>query len=217
MKTSYNVLIGCDQNYYDDWGINLIKSIRYFNPWISCHVHIVNPTHIEKIKNVDYTTEERIFSNDTVRIGYLQSVRFLKVAEKFTDKDMVMTLDADTICTRKTTPEKFKEVAKKITVLRHLKNKHWLAGLVTFGSPGFKQEFAARLLDKPLKDWAPFHDQNVLDELSKVYQFSEQPPRLYWMSIGRNGNQSVFLTLKGRQKEKDKYLSTYKKFIVKDI
>ena len=213
----YNILVGCDQTYYDDWAIHLVRSIKYFNPWITCHVHVVNPVHIEKVEGVQYTTEQRTFPNETVKIGYLQSVRFLKVAEKFTDKDMVMTLDADTICTRKTTPEKFVEVANKITVLRHLKDHHWLAGLVTFGYPGFKQEFAKRLLAKPIEEWAPFHDQNVLDSLSKDFTFAEQPPRLYWMSIGKNGNQSVFLTLKGRQKEKDKYLSTYKKFIVKDI
>ena len=147
----------------------------------------------------------------------MQAVRFLKVAEKFKDKDMVMTLDADTICTRKTTPDKFEEVANRITVLRHLKDHHWLAGLVTFGVPGFKQEFVDMLLEKPFEEWSPFHDQNVLDALSKKYTFHEQPPRLYWMSIGKNGNQSVFLTLKGNQKTKDKYLNTYNKFIVRDL
>ena len=212
----YNILIGCDQKYYDDWGINLVRSIKYFNPWITCHVHVVNPIHIEKVDGVEYTTEIRDFPNDTVKIGYLQSVRFLKVAEKFSDKDLVMTLDADTICTRKTTPEEFTSTASKVTVLRHLKDKHWLAGLVTYGAPGFKQDFANRLLSKPIEEWAPFHDQNVLDDLSKVYTFNEQH-KLYWMSIGKNGNQSVFLTLKGNQKYKDKYLSIYNKFLVREI
>lgn len=212
----YNILIGCDQKYYDDWGINLIRSIKYFNPWITCHVHIVNPVHIEKIDGVEYTSEQREFPNDVVKIGYLQSVRFLKVAEKFSDKDLVMTLDADTICTRKTSQKEFESTASKTTVLRHLKDRHWLAGLVTYGETGFKQEFANRLLAKPIEEWAPFHDQNVLDDLSKVYNFHEQH-KLYWMSIGKNGNQSVFLTLKGNQKFKDKYLSIYNKFLVKDI
>jgi len=212
----YNILIGCDQKYYDDWGINLIRSIKYFNPWITCHVHVVNPTHIERVDGVEYTTEQRDFPNETVKIGYLQSVRFLKVAEKFNDKDLVMTLDADTICTRKTTPEEFTNATNKITVLRHLKDYHWLAGLVTYGAPGFKQDFADRLLSKPIDEWAPFHDQNVLDDLSKIYNFNEQH-KLYWMSIGKNGNQSVFLTLKGNQKFKDKYLSIYNKFLVKEI
>lgn len=209
-----NILIGCDQLYYDHWGVNLIKSIRHFNPWIKCHVHIVNPIGLEKIPDVSYTTEQRDFPNDIVKVGYLQSVRFIKVAEKFSDKDLVMTLDADTICTRKTTPEKFKEATNKITVLRHLKDQRWLAGLVTFGNAGFKQDFADRLLAKPINEWAPFHDQTVLASLSKDYKFYEQESRLYWMSIGKNGNQSIFLTLKGKQKEKEKYLNTYRKFVI---
>ena len=208
-----NILIGCDQKYYNDWGINLIKSIRHFNPWITCHVHIVNSHQFEKINGVDYTTEERTFSSDTVKIGYLQSVRFLKVAEKFNDNELVMTLDADTICTRKTTPEEFTLAASKITVLRHLKDRRWLAGLVTYGEPGFKQEFADRLLSNPIEEWAPFHDQTVLDSLSNRFQFNEQQ-KLYWMSIGKNVNRSVFLTLKGNQKIKDKYLNIYKEYLV---
>jgi len=212
----YNILIGCDQKYYEDWGINLIRSIKYFNPWITCHVHIVNPTHVEKVDGVEYTTEQREFKTNTDKIGYLQCVRFLKVAEKFTDKDLIMTLDADTICTRKADPIKFEEAcSQKITMLRHLKAKHWLAGLVTFGAPGFRQELADSLLAKPIDEWAPFWDQTVLANLSSKYTYHEQPPRYYWMSIGKNGNQSVFLTLKGNQKTKDKYLGTYNKFIVR--
>ena len=209
----YNILVGCDQNYYDEWAKNLLVSIRHYAPWVNLHAHIVNPTHINKVDGVNYTTESKEFQNEKQRIGYLQSVRFLKVAEKFTDKDLVMTLDVDTICTRKFTKQQFEEATSKITCLRHLKDKRWLAGLVTYGEKGFRQEFAKRLLDKPFEDWAPFHDQNVLDELSKKYNFFEQPPRLFWMSIGKNGNQSVFLTLKGNQKNKDKYLDTFRKFI----
>lgn len=203
-----NILIGCDQKYYDDWGINLIRSIKYFNPWITCHVHVVNPIDLKKIPGVEYTTEQKEFPNDTIKIGYLQSVRFLKVAEKFNDNDLVMTIDTDTICTRKTTPEEFISVASKITVLRHLKDYRWLAGLVTYGSAGFKKDFADRLLAKPFEQWAPFHDQNILDDLSKVYTFHEQE-KLYWMSIGKNGHRSIFLTLKGSQKFKEKYLMIY--------
>ena len=204
-----NVLIGCDQNYYNDWAINLLLSIRHFNPWITCHVHIVNPKKYRKIEGVKYTTEKRNFANESVRIGYLQSVRFLKVAEKFNDEEYVMTLDADTICTRETTRERFIDIANKITMLRHLKDYHWLAGLVTFGNKQFRQDLANKLLETPINEWAPFHDQIVLEELSKKYTFHEQFPMHYWMSIGKNGHQSVFLTLKGNQKIKDKYLNIY--------
>ena len=209
-----NILIGCDQSYYEQWAINLIKSIRHFNPFVQCHVHIVNPGNYQKIPNVEYTTENINFPNEDVRIGYLQSVRFLKVAEKFSDKDLVMTLDADTICTRSFTPNDFIQTANKITCLRHLKDHHWLAGMVTFGQKGFKKQFRKLLMEKPIEDWKPFHDQEVLDTLSTKYKFNEQPRTLFWMSIGKNGNSSVFLTLKGNQKTKDKYLKIYNSFVV---
>ena len=51
-------------------------------------------------------------------------------------------------------------------------------------------------------------------DLSKKYKFNEQPRTLFWMSIGKNGNSSVFLTLKGNQKTKDKYLKIYNSFVV---
>ena len=96
-----NILIGVDQTYYEEWGTNLIVSILHHNPFVQCHVHIVNPSkNFKKLKNVDYTTENKLFTSNTNKLGYLQAVRFLKVAEKFNNDDLVMTLDADTVCTK---------------------------------------------------------------------------------------------------------------------
>ena len=39
-----NILVGCDQTYYDEWAVPLLKSINKHNPWINLHCHIVNPT-----------------------------------------------------------------------------------------------------------------------------------------------------------------------------
>ena len=44
-----NILIGCDQSYYEQWAINLVKSIQHFNPFVQCHVHIVNPDNYQKL------------------------------------------------------------------------------------------------------------------------------------------------------------------------
>lgn len=203
-----NILIGCDQSYYDDWGKTLLKSIFYFNPWIKLHAHIVNPNNLEKLDFVDYTTETLDFPNDTVKIGYLQCCRFLAVSDKFKNNEFVMTVDADSICTKEFTEESFKQVSRNITVLHHPKDDRWLAGLVTYGVENFRHEYAKQIRKKPLELFAPFHDQTVLDDLSKDYNFVAQE---HWMSIGKHKNQSVFLTLKGNQKYKDKYLQTYNK------
>ena len=208
-----NILIGCDHNYYANWAINLLRSIHHFNPWITLHCHVVNPEEIEPLPFVEYTFENKEFLSEENKIGYLQCCRFKAIAEKFKEKDLVMSLDADSICTKAFTQEEFIESANKITVLRHLKDQRWLAGMITYGTGTFKKDFIELLNEKPEDQWVPFHDQNVLAELSKKYKYYEQPPRLFWMSIGKNGNKSVFLTLKGNQKEKHKYLKIYNEFL----
>lgn len=206
---TYNILIGCDQLYYDEWGETLLKSIRHFNPWVNLHAHIVNPCNLKKLPYVDYTTKTINFPNDTAKIGYLQSCRFLAVADKFKDEDLVMTIDADSICTKEFSEDSFRLITNSVTVLKHPKDDRWLAGLVTYGTENFKKDYAKLLNELPLQDWAPFHDQTVLAHLSTLYQFTSQES---WMSIGKNGknnNQRVFLTLKGNQKYKEKYLQIY--------
>ena len=207
-----NILIGCDQTYYNDWGINLILSIQRHNPFVQCHAHVVNPSNeFEKIKGVDYTFETKSFVNDTNRLGYLQAARFLAVAEKFNNTDLVMTLDADTICTRTFTGDDFTNVAKDVTVLRHLKDRRWLAGCVTFGTGNFKKEYSDKLKQLPVNEWEFGEDQKILPTLEAKYQYKEINGQ--WMSIGKNGRNSIFLTLKGNQKIKDKYLKIYKGYL----
>jgi len=96
----YNILIGCDQAYYDQWAVLLLSSIQRHNPWIQLHCHIVNPTKDNKLDNVDITSEQVNFVSDESKISYLQCVRFLAVADKFSKNERVITLDADSICTR---------------------------------------------------------------------------------------------------------------------
>ena len=207
-----NILIGVDQKYYDEWGINLITSILHHNPFIQCHVHIVNPfKSFKKIKNVDYTTENKSFINETNKLGYLQAVRFLKVAEKFNKNDLVMTLDADTICTKSFSEESFYNICKDVNVLKHNKDHRWLAGCITFGTENFKKEFSDFLKHTPIDDWEFGQDQKVLPLLANKYQFKEVSKE--WISIGKNRRNSAFFTLKGNQKIKEKYLKTYKGYL----
>ena len=96
-----NILIACDQQYYDDWGIHLLRSIHYYNPFVNLYVHLVNPQHVNKLKYVHYSEEKIKFENYESKISYLQIVRFLKVSEIFKDtSELVMTIDTDSICTK---------------------------------------------------------------------------------------------------------------------
>jgi lipopolysaccharide biosynthesis glycosyltransferase len=206
----YNILIGCDQAYYDDWGITLLRSTNHYNPWISLHCYIVNPKNTVELDFVNYTYEEKTFVNNDSKIGYLQSVRFL-AADKYFDKTQyVLSLDADTICTKSFTEEEFLELFKHNTVLQHPKDGRWLAGLVAFGQSKFRKEYANLLMTDTVETWTSGRDQDILATIADKYRF--YPASKKWMSIGKNGSGSIFLTLKGDQKYTDKYLNIYQQY-----
>jgi lipopolysaccharide biosynthesis glycosyltransferase len=207
----YNILIGCDQKYYDDWGVQLLSSIHKHSPDISLHCHIVNPTKENNLPYVDITSEQIDFLSDEVKISYLQSSRFLVVADKFKNNENVITLDADSICTKPITEEELSSVFERQYVLKHHKEDRWLAGLVTFSDNGFRQEYVKELNSINLENWKWGRDQLILNQMSRSFNFT--PVGSNWMSIGKNKNNSIFLTLKGEQKETDKYLSWYKRYL----
>ena len=126
----YNVLIGCDQNYYDAWAVPLLQSIHRHNPWIQLHCHIVNPTKDNTLDNVAITSEQIEFASEEVKISYLQSVRFLAVADKLSKNESVITLEADSICTRKIGKVATQRLFEKQHVLKHHKEDRWVAGYV---------------------------------------------------------------------------------------
>lgn len=210
-ESSFNILIACDQKYYDDWGVPLLKSIRHYNPWISLHCHIVNPDSKNELSFVDYTYEDISFVNEDSRVGYLQAVRFLIADSKFKSNQYVMTLDADTICTKSFIEEDFFNLFKHNTILRHPKDGRWLAGLVCLGPNDFRKEFSARLLEQPIEEWKFGRDQDILALLATKHKFNAVSKT--WISIGKNGLGSVFLTLKGTQKYSEKYLKIYNEYI----
>jgi len=204
----YNLVVGVDQTYFDNWAAPLIQSIQKHNPNLNLHCHVVNPTKTNNIPNVDITYEHVSFENETSKISYLQSVRFLIAANKFNNNEYVMTLDADTICTRSYSQEEIEFLFSKQHVLQHYKDGRWLAGLIAFRNSEFKTAYAKEIQSKPLEDWEWGRDQNILAKFSKEYNFVPAPRN--WISIGKNGAKSVFLTLKGNQKHKSKYLALYK-------
>ena len=207
----YNVLLGCDQKYYDKWAVPLLKSIYYYNPWISLHCHIVNPTVENSLDNVSITTEKREFLNSDTKIAYLQAVRFLVASEKFSNNENVVTLDADSICTRPIIEStEIENLFQKQYVLKHHKEDRWLAGLVVFNQNGFRQELYKELTSIAFDDWQWGRDQIVLNTFANKFNF--QSVGNQWMSIGKNKTNSVFLTLKGNQKVKEKFLVNYNRY-----
>lgn len=207
-----NFLIACDQKYYDDWGHQLLRSIQYHNPYISLHCHIVNPQDKKKkLTYVSYTTEEKTFTSDSNRLGYLQAVRFLAVADKFTNGELVMTTDADTICTRPILQEHYKEVCSQVNILTHQKHGGWLCGLLTYGTGSFRKDYADALRSVPTDKWQVGHDQLILPTLVESHNARILPKE--WMSIGKHRNSSAFYTLKGNDRNNKYFYASYKTFL----
>ena len=207
-----HILIACDQEYYDKWGIELLKSTRYYNPhnWLNLHCHIVNPRlGFEQVKDVYYSTEE--YSSPSIQ--YLQTVRYLVTAATL-PTEQVMILDADTVCTREFSQQDFNNVTANVTVLKHHKQAAlhtWLCGLVTLGTGNFRHEFADKLSSLPVSSWPYGHDQDVLNSLSDKYSFNKAPSE--WICMGKQNLESVFLTLKGdKHKLNPKYTNQFERY-----
>lgn len=202
-----NIFIACDGEYYDQWGVNCLKSIQYHAPWINLTIHIVNPNSKVELNGVKYFYEDKNFLNESSKIGYYQAVRFLKCYEYFPNNEMVMTIDCDTVLMKPFTKEKFEEICKVVSVQRHQKDIRWMAGLVTYGADNyFRQRLQQELLSLPIEEWTYGWDQDVLDRLSNEFQYNKLMVG-EWMSFGRG--KGIFLTLKGDQKTSEGYLNNY--------
>lgn len=206
----YNILIGCDHAYYEQWGVPLLKSVKHYAPWVNLHAHIVNTDSYTRLADVNYTTETRAFYSDESRIAYLQAVRFLKAYELFPGvEDHIITVDADSICTQSFTPAELDSIKHTPTILKHQKAGHWLAGFVSYGASRFKKDIYDLILSEPIENWVYGRDQACMAELSNDIQYQECGDR--WMKVGKPHKDAIFLTLKGNQKNTDKYLQHYNK------
>ena len=206
-----NLLIACDQKYYIDWAKNLLVSIKYYCPSLKLHCHIINPTVNNCLNGVSITTETKEFVNTQSKISYLQSARFIQIAN-YDLQEKFVTIDADSICTRSFNIADLVSVIETQSVLCHPKKNRWLAGFVSFDNNNFRQDFKQLLFEDPIDSWLPGRDQVVLERLSTKYNYTKLDTS--WMAIGKNKNSSVFLTLKGDQKYQDKYLDKFKGHII---
>lgn len=215
MTSKYNMLIGCDQDYFNTWAKPLLISLQKYKNDINLHCHVVNPDIENFIEGVDITYENLEFVSTESKISYLQSVRFLVAEEKFNKRDKVFTVDADSVCTRKIEKAELENLFLENYVLRHPKDARWLAGFVVLSDPSFRNTYANELKEAPLERWRFGRDQLILNQMSTMFKFKSLP--VSWMSIGKNRNNSVFLTLKGSQKIDNKYLDNYKTYLNADL
>ena len=210
----YNLLIACDAEYYSKWAVPCINSIRKLVPWLSVTVVIVNSTNLVEIEGVRYVYDHQKFVNEDSKVAYYQALRFIKCADLFPNNELVMSIDCDTILTKQFSQESFKKLCSNVNVLRHHKADRWMAGLVTYGNTNhFRKKIKDHLLSIPIEQWNYGWDQTVLNQLSDEFNYT--PIEVGdWMSFGKG--RGKFLTLKGSQKVKEKFLNNYNT-VIKEI
>ncbi len=202
-----NILIACDSQYYSNWAVYCIRSIRKLVPWLKVTVVVVNPTQIEEIPEVTYVYDYVTFPTEESKVAYYQAIRFIKCAELFPNNELVMSIDCDTILQSSFTRQEFEKVCSTINVLRHHKADRWMAGLVTYGNDNlFRKTIKEKLLSLPLDKWEYGWDQTVLNSLATEFNYNKVEVG-GWMSFGKGCGK--FLTLKGSQKYKEKFLINY--------
>ena len=99
-NAKYNLLLACDRSYYDQWAINLARSVQTWLPWMSITMVLADSEPVEDIPEVRYVYHTSPEMGDDQRVAYYQALRFLICAELFDDDQLVMTLDVDTVCTQ---------------------------------------------------------------------------------------------------------------------
>ncbi len=208
----YNILIGCDQEYYDEWGVNCLESIQKHAPWINLHCHLVNPEEdYYQIPSVTYTTETKEFVSDNHRNSYLQCVRFIVVPRIFKTDELVMALDCDSICIKPFSEEDFEKIAMQITILQNQKSSKWLPSAVTFGNNEFRKDFVKELYADDDDFWPTTRCQNIIATLSTRYKYNALPQQ--WINLGKTSNDAFFLILKGEQKTETSFVEVYGSYL----
>ena len=175
-----------------------------------------NADNVEKLPYVDYTYETVEYINNDQKLAYLQGVRFLAVAGKFRNNESVIVLDCDSLCVDSFTVDEFATLFEQQYVLRNTKiDQRWMAGFVTFKDNYFRQAYVRELLKKPISEWLPGWDQDVMKQISEEYNFVELSKD--WITVGKHNGRSKFFTSKGSQKFKEKYLERYRYFVERDL
>lgn len=225
------VYFSCDENYYNEYGIALIKSIIYQIDWIHVHCHIIskNPvTFLKEFPRTTYTYEiidekfvntipfEKLFSVSKVdteinpEIVYFSCARFMQLNKIFDHTHRVFQIDCDSLLFKTFTIEDFKWLTDTPKPMRKTKSpQKIIASAISFGSGSTGQDFR-NLLSETLYErfsqqayW--FIDQIALQEIFNQYNYESIP--LHWNTWNKFHKIAFFQTAKGNKKD------NYKKFI----
>ena len=195
-----------DTKYFQEHIIPLIKSAKYYAPFLSHHVHVYDMQDADFTwclkNNVKITYSKTPLEYKGKEKDYWSNHRFVILADVLPLDANVLSLDADSIFVRSITETQFENDFNNCWIT-HRKNmkKGPLASAVGFKANKHSRHMLRQLLSGKHLQW--FDDQRALDELFKHGVFDKMDLKYsdYDMILPK----SIVWTGKGPRKELIKF------------
>jgi len=216
------VYFSCDDIYYQNYGLALIKSILNQIPWITIHCHLLlkNDVSLYKHKRISYTFEritesfiKNIPEGKIVKNGqkkdkltvYYSCARFLQIHKLFKPHQHVLQIDCDSLLFKEFNQEAFQSITHTVKCMRKPKRPEIIiASALSLGTGEKGQSFREQLSDKLYKKISEygaywFVDQDVLQDIFNNSNYTDMP--LLWNTWSFKKKDAYFRTGKGNKKE----------------
>jgi hypothetical protein len=221
------IYFSCDINYYNKYGMPLIKSIVYQNNWVGVHCHIICKDDIsfKRIDNPQVTysyeliTDEFIqtinFKPMTIKLNkfdvdldaektYYACARFMQADKIFSTNDKrIFQIDCDSLMFKPFSSKDFNEVTSHVRAMRKPKTpEKIIASALSYGNGDVGLEFRKLLASKLYNAFSNeaywFIDQIIMQELFSNMEFISIP--LHWNHWSFKKPFAYFRTGKGNKK-----------------
>jgi len=222
------IYFSCDETYYNDFGIPLIKSIISQVSDIGVHCHIIKknldfqPTLFERTtytwELIDDTflssiplsqspTTGKYNKEKTAEVVYYSCARFMQLDKIFSKHHRVLQIDCDSILWQSFPLADFLEVTNEVRAMRKPKSPEKLiASAISFGNGieghRFRKHFATELYTAFSTNAYWFIDQDVMQ---KVFKFPFQSIPIFWNTWSFKKRAGYFRTAKGNKKNNDTF------------
>jgi len=225
------IYFSCDEKYYEEYAVALIKSIIYQMDWISVHCHVItkNPnitfeefprtTHSYEIIDQEFLNSIPFKDNGpigkyglivTPEILYYSCARFMQVDKIFNEHHHVLQVDCDSLLYQPIPQEQFLWATSTPRAMRKPKSPDKImASIVSFGAGIVGNEFRKSLATKLFNAFSQnaywYIDQVVLKEEFDQTDFESLP--FTWNSWNLKKNNSYFKTAKGNKKSEETFIN----------
>jgi hypothetical protein len=200
-----------DTVYFNNWTKLFILSAKQYAPWAHIHVHIFDPTESDyswcNKNNISISSEitpvQYAETIDTKK-GYWVNMRFVRLAELYTDSTLVIAIDSDSLFVKNLSESQFDNDLKTSWVTVRGKPQHSLGSALGFGCDNFRHIYREKLLEhKDNLRW--FLDQEILDDMlrdnliekmnTKYSDFSHNIESYIWTGKGNRKFKQTFAAL----------------------